>query len=103
MPTIPLIPAGAPNPWHNLFTTDLRFDRPIKFFREGWRLLPYVDFINLFNHAPAGLYTGLGNTFGSLNYDYANAAPGLQASDLTASRGRNTGTRQIQIGIRFDF
>jgi len=102
MPTIPLIPSGAPNPWHHLFTTDLRFDRPIKFFHEGWQLNPYVDIINLFNHAPSNTYGGLGATFGSLNYDYT-ATPGQLASDLASSLGRNAGLRQIQLGVRFDF
>ncbi|MBI3666654.1 MAG: TonB-dependent receptor [Acidobacteria bacterium] len=104
IPTIPLVPAGNPNPWHNLLVTDLRFDRPIKLpKREGMRITPSVDFFNLFNHSPAALYGGLGATFGSLNFDYANAAPGNQAGDLDAQRLRLNSPRKIQIGVRFDF
>ncbi len=102
--TIPLVPANAPNPWHELFTTDLRFDRPIKFGHDGrFRATPFMDIFNLFNHAPSGLYGGLTARFGALNFDYAAAAPGSQASDLTFARGRITGTRQLQFGARFDF
>jgi hypothetical protein len=101
--TIPLIPGSAPNPWHDLFTTDLRFDRPIKFRDGRFRATPFMDVINLFNHAPSGLYGGLNTRFGSLNFDYANASPGQQASDETFARGRINGTRQLQFGARFDF
>ncbi len=105
VPTIPLVPEGNPNPWYNLFTTDLRFSRPVSLgrLREGMQVNPFVDFINLFNHAPAGLYGGLLGRFGSLNFDYAAAPAGAQASDLDAQRHRNASTRRIQIGIRFDF
>jgi hypothetical protein len=105
--SIPAIPGNAPNPWHNLFTTDLRIDRPIKFFKEGWRLVPYADIINLFNHNPSDIYGGLGGRFGSYNFDYAAAPAGQQASDLNASRHRINpglaGNRLVQVGIRFDF
>jgi hypothetical protein len=100
-PTIPLVPDGAPNPWHNLFTTDLRVTRPIK-IKERWKVSPFADIINLFNHAPMALYGGLGNTFGSLNFNYTTT-PGRLASDLTASRGRLNGLRQVQLGVRLDF
>ncbi len=102
IPTIPLIPSTAPNPWHDLFTTDVRIGRPIR-FKERWKVTPFADVINLFNHAPSALYGGLGNTFGSLNFNYATAAPGQQASDETAARGRLNGLRQVQVGVRFDF
>jgi hypothetical protein len=59
--------------------------------------------INLFNHAPVNHYTGLGGLFGQLNFDYANAPPGRQVSDLYARVGRLTGTRQLQLGIRLQF
>jgi hypothetical protein len=105
--SIPAIPGNAPNPWHNLFTTDLRIDRPIKFFKEGWRLTPYADIINLFNHNPSDIYGGLGGRFGAYNFDYAAAPAGQQASDLNASRHRINsglaGNRLVQVGIRFDF
>src|SRR5262249_55116761 len=99
---IPLIPAGAPNPWHSLFTTNLRVTRPIS-IKERWKVRPFADVINLFNHAPANLYGGLTGVFGTLNYDYRNAAPGRQVSDLTFRRGRNADTRLVQIGVRLDF
>jgi hypothetical protein len=85
-----------------LLTTDLRFDRPTKPFREGWQITPYVDIINLFNHAPSNVYFGLDKTFGALNFDYT-ATPGQQASDLSQAIGRNAGPRQVQLGFRFDF
>ena len=44
-PTIPLVPAGNPNPWHNIFTTDLRVTRPIT-IKEKWRISPFADIIN---------------------------------------------------------
>jgi hypothetical protein len=67
-----------------------------------------VDFINLFNHAPPDVYPLgapglLAARFGSLNFDYANAPAGLQASDLNAQRSRLNPTRKIQIGVRVVF
>lgn len=105
IPTIPLVPETNPYPWHNLFRCDLRLVRPIKIskVRESLVVLPSVDFLNLFNHAPHGSYGGLGRTFGSLNYDYAKGAPGLQESDLYARVHRITETRRIQIGVRVEF
>ncbi len=105
IPTIPLVPENNPNPWHNLLTTDLRFDRPIKLgrLREGMEVVPFVNFYNLFNHAPAGLYGGLTGRFGALNFDYAAAPAGQKASDLDAQRHRITGTRRVEIGVRFNF
>jgi hypothetical protein len=107
VPTIPLAPLNNPNPWHNLFTTDLRLDRPIR-VRERLRASPYVDFINLFNHAPADVYPLgapglLAARFGSLNFDYANAPAGRKASDLDAQRSRINATRKVQIGLRMEF
>lgn len=99
---IPAIPAGEPNPWHSLFTTNLRVTRPIA-IKEHWKISPFADIINLFNHAPANLYGGLTGVFGTLNYDYANAPAGRQVSDLTNRRGRNADTRLVQIGVRLDF
>lgn len=102
---VPLVPENGPNPWHNLLVTDLRFDRPIKLarLREGMQINPFVDFFNLFNHAPAGLYGNLRARFGDLNFDYANAPAGQKASDLDGQRHRINTTRRIQIGVRFDF
>lgn len=102
IPTIPLIPAGNPNPWHNLFTTDLRVTRPVV-LKEHWRISPFADIINLFNHAPMGTYGGLGSTFGSLNFNYANAAAGQHVPDLANRQGRLNGLRQVQVGVRLDF
>lgn len=103
---IPLVPAGTPNPWHNVFRTDVRISRPIK-VRERWTVRPFADIINLFNHNPVALYTGLTNRFGALNFDYANAPLGQRAGDLNASRHRldssAQGNRLVQIGVRLDF
>ncbi len=105
VPRIPAVPTGNPNPWHNLLTTDLRLDRPIKLakWREGLEVIPTLDIYNLFNHAPAALYGGLGGRFGSLNFDYAAAAAGQKASDLDASRHRLNDTRRLMIGVRVNF
>jgi len=108
VPTIPLIPENSPNPWHNLLVTDVRLGRPIAWrrLREGVRITPFVDFINLFNHAPPGLYgigpTGLQGRFGALNFDYAAAPPGQKAGDLDAQRHRIIATRKVQVGVRVD-
>ncbi len=102
IPTVPNVPSNMPNPFHDIFTTDLRIDRPIA-FRERTRITPFADIINLFNHAPSATYGGLGGKFGALNYDYSTAPQGQQASDLTSQRGRLSGTRLVQVGIRVDF
>jgi hypothetical protein len=104
-PVIPLIPITNPSPWHNSFTVNLRVQRPIAWERGGtvWRFGPTLDVLNLFNHAPSASYTGLGAVFGQLNFDYANAPPGRQVSDLYASVGRLNSTRQLQIGLRLQF
>jgi hypothetical protein len=105
IPSIPLVPTTNPSPWHNLFATDVRFDRPIRLgkLREGLTVTPYADFYNLFNHAPANPYSGLGLTYGTLNFDYSKAAAGQRASDLDVTRGRNAPTRRVMIGVRVDF
>lgn len=54
------------------------------------------------DHAPSGVYGGLGGKFGALNYDYSTAPAGQQASDLTNWRGRLSSTRLVQVGIRVD-
>jgi hypothetical protein len=101
--TIPLVPMSNPWPWHDIFRADLRVDRPIR-IKERFEVIPFADIYNLFNHAPAGTYGGLGATFGSLNFDYAAGAKnGQAASDLDITRGRNTGTRRVMIGIRATF
>jgi len=102
---IPLVPVNNPWPWHNRFVTDLRIDRPINLakIREGMSIRPFIDFFNLFNHAPAGTYGGLTGRYGALNYDYANAPAGSRASDLDITRGRINPGRQMQFGFRFDF
>jgi hypothetical protein len=107
VPVIPLAPLNNPNPWHNLLTTDLRLDHPIR-LHERVRASPFVDFINLFNHAPPDVYP-LGSPgllaarFGSLNFDYANAPAGRKASDLDTMRSRLNPTRTIQVGVRVAF
>jgi hypothetical protein len=102
---IPLVPENNPNPWHNLFTTDVRLDRPIKLgrLREGLEASPFLDVYNLFNHAPCGVYSGLGGTFGALNFDYAAAGAGQGYSALTSNRGRINSTRRLMFGVRVTF
>ena len=104
VPAIPLVPANNPNPWHNYFTTDLRVDRPINLkVTEAAQFVPFVDFFNLFNHAPVGTYGGLTGRYGALNYDYANAPVGARAADLDITRGRIASGRRLQFGFRFNF
>src|SRR5262249_47136270 len=102
IPRIPLVPETNPYPFHNLLVTDLRLDRPVTlpWLSDRLRISPFVDFFNLFNHAAAGLYSGLGAVFGALNFDYANAPAGRQVSDLNSQRGRWGDTRKIQVGVR---
>jgi hypothetical protein len=102
VPTIPLVPTGNPNPWHNIFTTDLRITRPVT-IKEKWKISPFADVINLFNHAPMAEYSGLGTTFGSLNFNYTANTPGQGPSDLAFRQGRVSSTRQVQVGVRLDF
>ena len=103
VPTVPLVPSNAPNPWHDLFTTDVRLTRPIKIHSERLSISPFLDVINLFNHAPRNNYAGLSAQFGALNFDYVNAPEGQHASDLAAQALRLNPTRQLQLGIRVDF
>jgi hypothetical protein len=105
IPSIPLCPVNNPWPWHNRFTTDLRIDRPISLakLREGMQIRPFLDFFNIFNHAPVGTYGGLTGVFGALNYNYATAPAGSNATDLDVKRGRLNEGRRIQFGFRFDF
>lgn len=83
---------------------NLRVDRPIMLgrFREGMAIVPFFDASNLFNHAPPSIYyySGLGNTFGTLDYDYV---ANNRVSDLDANRGRDADTRKVQFGYRFSF
>ena len=65
--------------------------------------MPFADIMNLFNHAPTATYGGLGQTFGSLNFDYTAADAGSKPSDLAFRQGRLNDLRQIQVGVRFDF
>jgi hypothetical protein len=102
IPAIPLVPEGNPDPFHNLFFTDLRISRPINVDKnhENWKVEPFFDVFNLFNHAPVGTYGGLTGRFGALNFDYKNAAAGRTASDLDEARGRINNTRLLQVGVR---
>ncbi len=63
------------------------------------KLLPFVDFYNLFNHSPSGFYGGLAGTFGKYNFDYTKS-PDEDLSRLTSSRGRLNATRKVMIGVR---
>jgi hypothetical protein len=101
VPAIPAVPENNPNPWHNVFVTGVKLQRPVRL--ERFTLLPFAAIDNLFNHAPANAYGGLGATFGSLNYDYTHAPAGLQAADLNMIRDRNAGTRAMRLGIQIDF
>jgi hypothetical protein len=101
--SIPLVPVLNPWPFHALFTTNLRIDRPFKMMNEKFVITPIGEVFNLFNHAPPNTYGGLTARFGALNYDYSTAPAGNQASDLNLQRGRNTQTRRVQVGIRVDF
>jgi len=101
-PVIPLVPTTNPWPFDNIFNLDLGVTRPIKLnmIREGLVVEPWLQVFNLFNTTGYGSYGGLGGGFGSLNYNYSTPAD-LQA--LTASRGRLTDTRLLQIGVRVSF
>src|SRR5581483_6537864 len=72
-PAIPLIPSGNPGflPSNN-FRLDLRISRPIKIedvpkIHKNFNIEPYFDAFNLFNYRGTGGYSGLNNSFGSLN------------------------------------
>jgi hypothetical protein len=98
---IPLVPESNPYPFHNLFTTDLRFSRPVRLgkVREGLEVEPFLEVFNLFNHSPVSTYGGLGTTYGSLNYNYG-ATGNRPVTDLTVTRGRLNSTRLMQVGFR---
>ncbi len=58
-----------------------------------------LQIFNAFNYTGLGTYSGLGNTFGTLNFPY-------QPSDIPAlksQRGRSNSTRLMQIGVRVTF
>jgi hypothetical protein len=101
VPAIPPISASTPNPFHNVFLTNAKVQRPIRL--ERFRVLPFVAINNLFNHAPSKSYGGLDATFLSFNYDYSHAPAGLQASDLRRTIGRNAATRSMLVGVTVDF
>jgi hypothetical protein len=105
MSEIPLVPENNPAPFHNQFVTNLRVQKVFRANegKRGARIGPYLDVVNLFNYAPPAGYSGLHGTFGTLNFDYANAPAGMQVSDLTARRGRIATTRQLQVGLRIEF
>ncbi len=110
---IPLVSEDAPLPFDNVFLTDLRVTRPIK-FGERFEIEPSVSIFNLFNSAPLnnGGINGLNGNLGDLNFQgnadfprgYADPAARAASDSL---RGRFTqnlvNTRQIQLGIRFSF
>ncbi|MBI3485014.1 MAG: TonB-dependent receptor [Acidobacteria bacterium] len=101
-PTIALVPTTNPWPLENIFNMDLGITRPIKLskIKEGLVVEPWLQVFNLFNTTGYGGYGGLGGGFGSLNYNYATTA---DIQQLTASRGRMTDTRLMQIGVRVSF
>jgi len=102
---IPLVPAGNPDPFaSNPFNLDIRITRPIRI--ENARIVhnlaiePYVDAFNLLNYRGRSAYSGLGQGFGSLNYDYG--AHGV-LQDLKNQRAFAYGPRVIQFGFRVIF
>jgi hypothetical protein len=130
LPFIPLVPAGNPNPFQNLFTADYRLSRPIKIWKEHWVLEPNISFFNVFNNAAKGQYAGLAipalcTTLSHPENNCPGAPGGLvtnrtgvrvstfgalnydyKASELpalTQARGLRQNRRQLQFGIRFSF
>jgi len=100
---IPLAPVNNPWPFENLINLDARITRPIK-IKEKLTIEPSLDVFNVFNHTGLGSYTGLGGTFGTLNFDYA-ADPRGTAELTRGTRGRlpQTQTRLLQLGLRVTF
>jgi len=99
-PTITLVPEGNPDPFTDRFTADYRLTRPIKIWKETWILEPSFSVFNVFNNSPKGTYSGLDETFGSLNVNYSTAS---DRSELDRIRGLIFNRRQLQFGIRFSF
>jgi hypothetical protein len=97
---IALIPENNPDPFENRFAADFRLTRPIKIWKETWILEPYLSAFNVFNNAPKGVYAGLDETFGSLNFDYSDPS---DRSELNRVRGLIFNRRQLQFGVRFSF
>jgi len=99
-PKIPLVPTTNPWPFENLFNVDLGITRPTKLFGEKITVVPWLQIFNVFNNNSLGGYSGLGGTFGSLNYPY-------QPSDIpvliSGTRLRQKSTRLMQIGVRVTF
>jgi len=104
-PIIPLVPPNNPNPFaSNPFNLDIRITRPIRIENalivHNLAIEPYVDAFNLLNYRGRSAYSGLGQGFGSLNYDYG-AHGALQ--DLKNQRAFAYGPRVIQFGFRVIF
>ncbi len=101
---IALVPETNPWPFENVINLDARISRPIR-LKETASIDPSLDVFNVFNHTGHGSYTGLGGTFGSLNYDYV-ADPlkrGGIPELIRGTRGRLLSTRLLQFGIRVTF
>jgi hypothetical protein len=98
---IALIPETNPWPFENLINLDARISRPVK-IKEKVTIEPSLDVFNVFNHTGLGSYSGLGATFGSLNFDYV-ADPRGTAELSRATRLRLQQNRLLQLGLRVTF
>jgi hypothetical protein len=98
---IALAPVNNPWPFENLINLDARITRPIK-IKEKLSIEPSLDVFNVFNHTGLGSYTGLGGTFGTLNFDYA-ADPRGTAELTRGNRPRLQSNRLLQLGLRVTF
>jgi hypothetical protein len=98
---IGLVPVTNPWPFENLINLDARITRPIK-IKEKLTIEPSLDVFNVFNHTGLGSYSGLGGTFGTLNFDYA-ADPRGTAELARGTRNRLQQNRLLQLGLRVTF
>jgi len=96
-----LAPENNPWPFENLINLDARISRPIR-IKEKLSIEPSLDVFNVFNHTGHGNYTGLGATFGSLNFDYATDPRGI-AGLTSGTRQRLQQNRLLQLGLRVTF
>ncbi len=102
--SVPLAVVTNPWPFQTYWRLDTRISRPVelKWIREGFKVEPYLDVFNVFNHTQLGTYGGLGTAWGTFGYDYKN-----ELADLDAYRGRQRrgeiDNRLLQVGIRITF
>ncbi|HZF40402.1 MAG TPA: hypothetical protein VE715_16375, partial [Blastocatellia bacterium] len=96
-----LVPETNPWPFENLINLDARISRPVR-IKEKITIEPSLDVFNVFNHTGLGSYSGLGGTFGSLNFDYV-ADPRGTAELSRGTRRRLQQNRLLQLGLRVTF